>query len=530
VSDAGQPFHHLIHAYAVAPEGGPVQRLAFGPVRDVAFDPGGSVVLGRNTGDAARWKRYRGGQAGELWIDPRGSGDFRRLLVLPGNLTSPMWLGDRVWFLSDHEGVGNLYSCLPDGAGLRRHTDHGEYYARFAKTDGRRIVYQHAAEIWCYAPECDKTAPIEVNLYSPRVQRARRFVPADRWLSGYALHPDGHTVALETRGKLFTMPLWEPPVHQYGKPDGVRYRLARWTGDGSELVVVSDDGGEEHLEVHRLGEPKPHRLDGLDLGCITELVTAPQGALLAVANQRHELLLVDLQAGTARLLDRCRTGSLGDVAWSPDGRWLAYSFAVTVNTRSIKLCELPGGATHLVTPPEFRDGSPSWDPEGRFLYFLSYRTFGPVSESLFDVDFPLTRPYLVILRREEPSPFTPKSQGPPVGGTGEAAGPISIDIEGIGGRVVALPVPGASACAPSRQGRCPPVTKVLVAAAVGSISTGCGSRSIPARSGRRCSKRPGASSATTSGRRTCPAWTGAGCSTATSRSLTGWPPAANSAT
>ncbi|MGH8907356.1 MAG: S41 family peptidase [Egibacteraceae bacterium] len=444
VSNAGQPFRHLLHAYAVAPEGGPVERLPYGPVRDAAFGPAGAVVLGRNTEDPARWKRYRGGAAGELWIDRWDSGDFRPLLALAGNLASPMWLGDRVWFLSDHEGVGNLYSCLPDGTDLRRHTDHDEYYARCAQTDGRRIVYQHAAEIWGYEPEHGTGGPVAVDLRSPRVQRARRFVPADRCLSGWALHPDGHTIALETRGKLFTMPLWEPPVHQHGTPDGVRYRLAQWVGDGSALVAVSDEGGEEHIEVHRPDEPKPHRLDGLDLGCITELATAPEGPLVAVANQRQELFLVDLEAATARLLDRCAASGLGDVAWSPDGRWLAYSFGVTANTRSIKLCELASGATHLVTPPTFRDGNPSWDPEGRYLYFLSYRTFDQVSDSLFDLGFTLARPYLVILSNEEPSPFAPESQCHPPVEPSEPAEPIRIDLEGIGGRVLAIPVPMAA--------------------------------------------------------------------------------------
>lgn len=359
VSNAGQPFFDLFHAYAVAPEGGPVERLPYGPVRDVAFGPRKAVVLGRNTDDPARWKRYRGGTAGDLWIDRRGRGSFRRLLTLPGNLASPMWLGGRVWFLSDHEGVGNLYSCLPDGTDLCRHTDHDEYYARFAKTDGRRIVYQHAAEIWCYDPERETAAPIEVDLRSPRVQRSRRFVPAGRYLSGYALHPAGHTIAVETRGKLFTMPLWEEAVRQYGKPDGVRYRLARWVGDGSSLVVVSDEGGEDGIEFHRPGEPEAQRLADVDLGCVTDLATPPEGRLVVVANHRHELLLVDPDAGTVQLLDRSDAGSLDGVVWSPDGRWLAYSFAVTPNTRSIKLCELSSRATHLVTRPEFRDVRPS---------------------------------------------------------------------------------------------------------------------------------------------------------------------------
>jgi tricorn protease len=462
VSDADQPFHHLIHPYAVPPAGGPVERLPYGPAREVAFGPDQAIVLGRNTADPARWKRYRGGTAGDLWIDRKGTGTFRRLLRLPGNPASPMWIGNRVFFLSDHEGIGNLYSCRPDGRDLRRHTDHGEYYARFARTDGRRIVYQHAAEIWLYDPESDRSAVVDVDLRSPRVQRSRRFVAADRYLSGFALHPGGHTIALETRGKLFTMPLWEEAVRQHGRPDGVRYRLARWVGDGSSLVVVSDEGGEDAIEVHRPGE-EPRRLEALPLGCITDLATPPEGTLAAVANHRHELHLVDLEAGTSRPLDRSDHGHLNGVVWSPDGRWLAYACAQSTKTISIKLCELESGDVHVVTRPEFRDVHPSWDPEGRFLYFLSYRTFDPVYDALyFDLGFPrAVRPYLVTLTAGEPSPFVPRPRGfGPKGGddksdkkggkNGSAPGEgkdsdqdtqVRVEPSGISERVVAVPVP-----------------------------------------------------------------------------------------
>ncbi|MEW6473216.1 MAG: S41 family peptidase [Actinomycetota bacterium] len=484
-SEAGQPFHHMIHAYAVAPDGGPVERLPYGPAREVAFGPNGKngrtpVVLGRNTADPARWKRYRGGTAGDLWIDRKGDGNFRRLLRLPGNPASPMWIGDRIWFLSDHEGIGNLYSTKPDGTDLRRHTDHDEYYARFAKTDGTRIVYQHAAEIWLHDPATDEGHRVEVDLHSPRVQRHRKFVPADRYLGDFALHPAGHSIALESRGKLFTMPLWEEAVRQYGRPDGVRYRLAAWVGDGSSIVVVSDEGGEDGIEIHKAGDAIGWRLEPLDLGCITDLATPPSGTHIAVANHRHELHLVDLDEGTSRLLDRSEHGALNGVVWSPDGRWLAYSFATTARTRSIKLCEVATGATHLVTKPEFRDVHPSWDPDGKYLYFLSYRVFDPVYDSLyFDLGFPRAiRPYLVTLNADDPSPFVPKPKGmggatpkppaaadapPPArakakpgknGKNGkkkpepelesEAAGgppPLRIDLDGISERIVPVPVP-----------------------------------------------------------------------------------------
>ena len=111
-------------------DGGLPAALPLGQVNHLAFGPGNARVIGRNTADPARWKRYRGGTAGHLWIDATGEGRFRRMHELAGNITSPMWLGERIYFLSDAEGVGNVYSCRPDGGDLRRHTDHDDFYAR----------------------------------------------------------------------------------------------------------------------------------------------------------------------------------------------------------------------------------------------------------------------------------------------------------------------------------------------------------------------------------------------------------------
>jgi tricorn protease len=141
--------------------------------------------------------------------------------------------------------------------------------------------------------------------------------------------------------------------------------------------------------------------------------------------------------------------------WSPDGTWLAYSFAASTRTRSIKLYNVTTGQSHLVTRPEFRDVHPSWDPDGRFLYFLSYRVFDPVYDALyFDLGFPKgVRPYLVTLGADEPSPFVPRARGfgpakPPAeekpaqsDAKPNGRGPVRIDLEGIADRIVPVPVP-----------------------------------------------------------------------------------------
>ena len=108
VTTHGQPFFRNYRAYELDPRGGLPELLPFGQVNHLAYKDGKVKVIGRNTADPARWKRYRGGTAGALWVDAAGKGEFRRLAELKGNITSPMWLRERIWFLSDFEGVGNL--------------------------------------------------------------------------------------------------------------------------------------------------------------------------------------------------------------------------------------------------------------------------------------------------------------------------------------------------------------------------------------------------------------------------------------
>ena len=475
ITTARQPFSTLWHPWAVSPEGGVAEALPYGPARDVAFGPRGEVVLGRNTADPARWKRYRGGTVGRLWVDRAGSGAFRPLLAdLPGNLASPMWVGSRVFFLSDHEGVGNLYSCRADGADLRRHTDHADYYARWAATDGRRVVYQCGADIWLWEPDRDAAHRVPIELGSPRVQRRRRFVPASDNLSEFDVHPAGHSVALVARGKPFIMPLWEEAVLQLGEPQGVRYRLPAWLGEGASLALVSDASGEDGLEVHQTTDGGARALPVAGLGRVVDLAPSPDGTRLGVANDRYELIVVEVADGSSRTLDRGPGGALDGLAWSPDGRYLAYSCAVTNHTRSIKVADMASGEAHVVTEPQFRDRCPSWDPSGRHLFFLSLRTFDPVYDSVvFDLGFPRgDRPYAVTLRADLPSPFIPRPRGmrPDGGQPGDAAPSrpaqedhleseaepgeadaeatagrgvpdVVIDFEGIGSRIVAFPVP-----------------------------------------------------------------------------------------
>jgi tricorn protease len=114
-------------------------------------------------------------------------------------------VGERIYFVSDHQGIGNLYSCLPTGEDLRRHTHHTDYYVRHLASDGTRIVYHAGADLFVFDPATNQSEKIAIEFYSSRAQRKRKFVEADKYLQGYDLHPEGHSVALTVRGRPFTM-------------------------------------------------------------------------------------------------------------------------------------------------------------------------------------------------------------------------------------------------------------------------------------------------------------------------------------
>ena len=215
----------------------------------------------------SRWKRYRGGMVGEIWVDEQGIGNFQRILNdLEGNPVCPYWVGKRIWFVSDHEGIGNLYSCTPKGKDLQRESFQEEHFVRDPAFSGNQLVYHCGGDLWKLDISADSKRenriPIEFQSSRSRIQR--RFIYGDSHLEDGVLHPAGHEVAILARGKLFSMPHWEQEVRQYGQRHGVRYRLPCWLSDG-RLAAISDDsapqkknksasiqGGEERLDVFAL--------------------------------------------------------------------------------------------------------------------------------------------------------------------------------------------------------------------------------------------------------------------------------------
>ncbi|MFF4659238.1 S41 family peptidase [Streptomyces sp. NPDC001381] len=497
VASHGEPFSYFTWAYKLPTDGAPGRKLPWGPVSDIQvadFDGDRRTLLltGTPPHEPAAWKRYRGGATGRLWLHGQ-----RLLEGLDGHLDAPMFVGGRIAFLSDHEGVGNLYSCAHDGSDLRRHTDHDAFYARHAATDGTRVVYQCAGDLWIVDDLAADAGPrrLEVRMGGPRAGRRAYQIPAAQHVDGLSVDETGRASAVVVRGSLYWLTHRDGPARTITDTPGVRVRLPEMLGPGGQVAYVTDAEGDDAVEIAYLprasGDREPRRLASGRLGRVLEMVADPDGERLAIASHDGRLLLVDTaessggtgrtgpgeeggtgrpESGEERGTDRTESGGgevteliasvngpVRDLAFSPDGNWLTWSHpGIGRSLRQIKMARISGlgkGERLIVdvTNGRFEDENPVFTRDGRYLAFLSWRGFDPVYDvHTGDLSFPLgCRPYLVPLSSATPSPFAVNPEGRPAAGGldpveedegGGGDGTVTVEVEGLENRVTPFPV------------------------------------------------------------------------------------------
>lgn len=447
---------------------GAVERLPYGPALALARGNGGTVVGSVWYREPAHWKRYRGGTAGQLWIDRGGTGEYERLLAeLTAGLAWPMWLEGRLAFVSDHEGVGNLYSVTADGTDIRAHTHHeaDQGYVRNATSDGRRVVYHSLGDVYVMDDLGAEPRRIPIRLGGTLSARDVRPLVAEEELKSARPTHDGSGAVVQLRGQVFSLTVREGPARALGASPGVRARDAQPLGRTNLAVFVTDADGEDALEVAATdGSDEPRRLAGGELGRVLSLQGSPLGDRLAAVSHDGRVLVIDAESGQVDQIGHGPHGEPTGLAFSPDGRWLAWAQPLSPQRSQLHLADLraDSGARGdtAVTAGRFADYSPAFSPDGQYLCFLSNRTFDPVYDRVvFQLGFPTgTRPYLIPLLAQTPAPFGPSVEGwplqhpktddrppeQPAEAPAPAPGPpppVEIDLDGFEERLVALPVP-----------------------------------------------------------------------------------------
>lgn len=495
-------------AYSVVPYG-PLESIVHG---EAVGDERPVVIGSVMTREQAWWKRYRGGTAGKLWIDRDGSGDFSRFLPdLDGNLADPMWVGGRLAFLSDHEGYGNLYSVTAVGEDLRRHTDHEDFYVRHASTDGERVVYESAGALWLLDSLEREPEMLDIRLGSASTGRRPQPLNVARHLAAAAPVMDGRASVIESHGTIHLLTHRDGPSRVVDASAGVRARLGRPVGD-DRVAYIADHDGEEALFVRNVfdvdlprtdpaqstdpatdgnGLPAPVpaiRAEGSgekpeendsehaapDAAVVTaqdhaggsalcriqfdgpfrasNLAVSPDGKIIAIAGEMGEILIHEVGSEEFFTLSETQHGAIDELAFSPDSAWLVWAEPVTgegARTR-IRLARTARDSDILdVTDGRFRDHSPSFTPDCRFIAFLSDRSFDPVYDThRFDLSFPAsTKPFLVALAAGTASPFGPAvhDRPEPIADKGGAETPaVDVTADRLDERIIPVPVPQGS--------------------------------------------------------------------------------------
>ncbi|MCI1748930.1 MAG: PDZ domain-containing protein [Acidipropionibacterium sp.] len=474
---------------------GDVQPCGYGPGMDLAVSPQGAVALVTpNSGDASRWKRYRGGTAGQIWLRPAGSDAFLRVLrdgnddhdgvYAAAGRYSVGWIDGRLIFSSDMGAEltssaelsnpgrqAQLWSVNPEGGDLRLHThqDLATGYVRDPRTDGVTVVYHSRGTLYAMAGLDAEPAeiPVELGIGAPQPVWLE---PTDRLGAPVSDH-GGDGSLLEWRGAAYYLTHRSGPARALSAEPGVRIREPRRLGPTGRGIWASDAEGQDCLEIARLdGAEEPVRIAQGELGRVLALEPDPKGERAAVVSHDGRVLLVDAATGAVRELGRSRHGEATGLSWSPDGRYLAWRSPVAADPdmKAQLLAvdtSLPSAEPIALTRGSYDDSEPVFTADGKYLVFLSARTFDPDYDGqTFDLTFRRTiRPWLVPLRADEPSPFGPSPEGWRISevqdaakdkaakdgsgvdsgdGTDKDAEEIScqIDVDGFEERMIAFPV------------------------------------------------------------------------------------------
>ncbi|HKJ97160.1 MAG TPA: S41 family peptidase [Thermoplasmataceae archaeon] len=405
-SDMKNPFSRVNELFTLDLMGGYPVPVGYGPATSIIYR-GQTIFLGRNTNDLTFWKRYKGGLRGKIWISSDGGKKFSKFLEMDSNINSPVLLKDRLYFISDHEGHGNLYSVDLDGRGLRKHTDFDRYYVRNAKGDGSKIVFQNGGDIYEFSPENGKASRVEIDTRQTGRKKLPRFVENEKFMTEYDLNHNGEASLYVVRGHLFAMGNWEGPVVEVSNYVPGRIRLACFLGNIRRKVAgVIDDGPEERIFIFDVRDFSLKYLEG-DFGTIEYLAPSPDGENLAISNNRFQLFLAGVPSGEVRLLDENKNGIIGDPVWNFNGKFLSYTSPTEGEGSVIMIADIEKGEKCQVTTTGSVDYSPYFDPKNRYLYYLSRRTLDPVYDKVvFDLGYPTaSKPYAAALRKDVSSPF-----------------------------------------------------------------------------------------------------------------------------
>lgn len=336
---------------------------------------GHTLFFTRWFAQSSRTKRYKGGGTENIWSF-NGKDEAQPLTAdFPGTSAHPMFGNGRIYFLSDRDGVMNVYSMDPAGHGVEQESHQKFFDVQSASLFEGRIVYASGSDLWLLDLATGHEDLIPITLVSDFDQMREHWVtkPLD-YLTDVDFAPDGSNVLFTARGAIFLIPAKTGRTIKVAGDSGVRYRAARFLPDGKTVVALSTQSGEtEFWKFAAHGESAPEQWTHDAKVLQWDGLPSPDGHWLAHHNKDEELWLYDTKTKQDRRIAQSMNGDFGDLSWSPDSRWLAYSQNADNSYQQLKLFNVESSAIQPITSDRYNSGNPVWSTDGKWLYFLSDR-------------------------------------------------------------------------------------------------------------------------------------------------------------
>jgi len=406
------------------------------------------------------WKRYRGGQATPIWIANLSDSSVEKVPRTDSNDFNPMWIGSKVYFLSDRSGPITLFAYDTATKKVASVIPNTGLDIKSASAGPEAIVYEQFGSLNLFDLKSGKTKKLNINVTGDMAAVRPKYEKVDTRIANAAISPTGARAIFEARGEILSVPAEKGNARNLTSTPGIAERDPAWSPDGKWIAYFSDESGEYALHLRNqtgMGEVKKINL-GNSPSFFYGPTWSPDSKKIAYADKRNNLWYVEIEKGTPVKVDTCPRslggGSTFNQTWAPDSRWIAYVKPIESWYRVVNVYSLEEGKSHQVTDGLSDATSPSFDASGKYLYFTASTDIGPAVFG-FDMSSYPHRPtrsvYVCVLKKDAPSPLAPESDEEKVTEEKKDEAPkpppkkepitVTIDFDNIGQRILALPPP-----------------------------------------------------------------------------------------
>lgn len=462
--------NNQMNFWTVSPEGDPPVALPMPRAFQGKISPDGKRVAYRMNGSWDDERRnYRGGQNRAIWIFDLATHDVVSPPWTDSKDIDPAWIGDVVYFLSDRDGVHNVWSYDTRTKALEQLTKFTDFDVKTLDAGGGLVVFEQAGYLHTLDPRTKQEKRLDITVRGDFPWLVPEWKDVSARVVNMALSPTGKRAALEARGEIFTVPAEKGDWRNITRSSGSAERTPAWSPDGKSVAYFSDAGGAYKLVIESQdGLTPPRSITLPEPSYYYTPSWSPDGTRILYSDAHLRLWVTEVVSGRSTKIDTdpymLPDRSLNPV-WSPDSRWVAYAKRLPSYFRAIFVYDVQAGATRQLSDGMADATWPAWDASGKYLYWLASTDFGPRTGwlDMSSYDHPTTRAvYAAVLRKSEPSPLAPESDEEGRGASGRdgaasatatpsagqsgnrdatpAPPQVAIDFDGIANRVISLGV------------------------------------------------------------------------------------------